>query len=188
MGAGRTFTGGADIREFGKPPSSPSLHDVIARYEASPKPVVAAIHGTTMGGGFELALGCHYRVAAGNARLGLPEIKLGLIPGAGGTQRLPRLSGIETAVEMILSGDPMPAAKAKAMGVVDALVEGDFEAGAVAFAGSAGRGAAPEGARPRREACRGARPAGRRWRRCARTSRGARAARWRRSAPSTRSN
>jgi 3-hydroxyacyl-CoA dehydrogenase len=144
MGAGRTFTGGADIREFGKPPSSPSLHDVIARYEASSKPVVAAIHGTTMGGGFELALGCHYRVAEANARLGLPEIKLGLIPGAGGTQRLPRLSGIETAVEMILSGEPMPAAKAKAMGVVDALVDGDFEAGAVAFAGALGTGPHPK--------------------------------------------
>jgi 3-hydroxyacyl-CoA dehydrogenase len=144
MGAGRTFTGGADIREFGKPPSSPSLHDVIARYEASSKPVVAAIHGTTMGGGFELALGCHYRVAAANARLGLPEIKLGLIPGAGGTQRLPRLSGIETAVEMILSGEPMPAPKAKAMGVVDALVEGDFEAGAVGFASALGTGPHPK--------------------------------------------
>ena len=187
MGAGRTFTGGADIREFGKPPASPSLHDVIARYEASPKPVVAAIHGTTMGGGFELALGCNYRVAAANARLGLPEIKLGLIPGAGGTQRLPRLSGIETAVEMILSGDPMPAAKAKAMGVVDALVDGDFEAGAVAFAAALARARIRRSATATRSLPRRA-PGRTRWRRCARTSRGGRVARWRRSAPSTPSN
>src|SRR5512134_588414 len=144
MGAGRTFTGGADIREFGKPLSAPSLHEVIARYEVSPKPVVAAIHGTTMGGGFELALGCNYRVAAPNARLGLPEIKLGLIPGAGGTQRLPRLAGIETAVEMILSGDPIPTARAKALGVVDAIIDGDLEAGAVAFAASLGAGPHPK--------------------------------------------
>lgn len=136
MGAGRTFTGGADIREFGKPPAFPSLHDVITRYEASPKPVVAAIHGTTMGGGFELALGCHYRVAAANARLGLPEIKLGLLPGAGGTQRLPRLAGIETAAEMILSGNPIPATRAKALGVIDSVIEGDLARDAVAFAAS----------------------------------------------------
>jgi 3-hydroxyacyl-CoA dehydrogenase len=144
MGAGRTFTGGADIREFGKPMAAPSLHDVIARYEAARKPVVAAIHGTTMGGGFELAMGCHYRVAATNARLGLPEIKLGLIPGAGGTQRLPRLAGLETAAAMILSGDPMPAAKAKATGVVDAVIDGDLETGAVVFAASLGAGPHPK--------------------------------------------
>jgi 3-hydroxyacyl-CoA dehydrogenase len=144
MGAGRTFTGGADIREFGKPPAVPSLHDVIARYEASQKPVVAAIHGTTMGGGFELALGCNYRVATADARLGLPEIKLGLIPGAGGTQRLPRLSGIETAVEMILSGNPIQAAKAKALGVIDAVIEGDLATGAVGFAASLGAGPHPK--------------------------------------------
>jgi 3-hydroxyacyl-CoA dehydrogenase len=144
QGSGRTFTGGADIREFGRPPSAPSLHEVIARYEMSPKPVVAAIHGTTMGGGLELALGCHYRVANASARIGLPEIKLGLIPGAGGTQRLPRLAGIEAAVEMILSGDPVPAGKAKAMGVVDAIIEGALEAGAVAFAASLGPGPHPK--------------------------------------------
>ena len=182
MGAGRTFTGGADIREFGKPPSPPALHDVIARYEASPKPVVAAIHGTALGGGLELALGCHYRVARGSAPLGLPEVKLGLIPGAGGTQRLPRLAGIETALEMIVSGDPMPAAKAKGLGVVDAIIDGDLATGAVAL-----RGIARRRARTRRCAT-----ATRSWRRhapglapwmpCARTSRGARAATWRRSA------
>jgi 3-hydroxyacyl-CoA dehydrogenase len=143
MGAGRTFTGGADIREFGKPPLSPSLHDVIARYESSAKPVAAAIHGTTMGGGFELALGCHYRVAAGGAKLGLPEIKLGLLPGAGGTQRLPRLAGVDTAVDMILSGDPIPAAKAKSLGVLDAVIEGDLKDGAVRFAAGLGAGPHP---------------------------------------------
>jgi 3-hydroxyacyl-CoA dehydrogenase len=136
MGAGRTFTGGADIREFGRPPASPSLHEVIARYEAAAKPVIAAIHGTTMGGGFELALGCHYRVAASGSRLGLPEIKLGLLPGAGGTQRLPRLTGLEVAAEMILSGHPIPATRAQALGIIDAVIEGELEAGAVAFAAS----------------------------------------------------
>ncbi|HEX2114531.1 MAG TPA: 3-hydroxyacyl-CoA dehydrogenase NAD-binding domain-containing protein [Alphaproteobacteria bacterium] len=144
MGAGRTFTGGADIREFGKPLAAPSLHEVIARYESSAKPVVAAIHGTTMGGGFELALGCHYRVAAGNAKLGLPEIKLGLLPGAGGTQRLPRLAGVDTAVEMILSGDPIPAARAMSLGVVDAIIDGDLKDGAVRFASSLGAGPHPK--------------------------------------------
>ncbi len=144
MGTGRTFTGGADIREFGKPPTSPSLHEVIARYEASPKPVVAAIHGATMGGGFELALGCHYRVAAGNARLGLPEIKLGLMPGAGGTQRLPRLTGVQIAAEMILSGDPIPAERARALGVLDAVIDGDLAQGAIAFAASVADRPAPK--------------------------------------------
>src|SRR5947209_2885910 len=91
--AGRTFFAGADITEFGKPPQAPSLHDVIAAIEAMPKPVVAALHGTALGGGFELALACHFRVAASGARVGLPEVKLGLLPGAGGTQRLPRLVG-----------------------------------------------------------------------------------------------
>jgi 3-hydroxyacyl-CoA dehydrogenase len=144
MGAGRTFTGGADIREFGKPLAEPSLHQVIARYEASAKPVVAAIHGTTMGGGFELALGCAYRVAAAGAKLGLPEIKLGILPGAGGTQRLPRLAGVATAVEMILSGDPIPAAKAKTLGVVDAVIDGDLKGGAVKFASALGAGPHPK--------------------------------------------
>jgi 3-hydroxyacyl-CoA dehydrogenase len=143
MGAGRTFSGGADIREFGKPLAPPTLHEVIARYEAASKPVVAAIHGTTMGGGFELALGCAYRVAATGAKVGLPEIKLGILPGAGGTQRLPRLTGIDTAVEMILSGDPAPAAKAKALGVVEAVIEGDLREGAVQFASALGAGPHP---------------------------------------------
>ena len=109
--AGSLFSGGADIREFGTPAAraAPQLRDVIAACEASAKPVIAAIGGTCLGGGFELALGCHYRVACADARVGLPEVKLGLLPGAGGTQRLPRLVGVETALNMILSGEPVPA-------------------------------------------------------------------------------
>ena len=106
---GRTFFAGADITEFGKPPQPPGLHDVIAAIEAMPKPVVAALHGTALGGGFELALACHFRVAAPGARVGLPEVKLGLLPGAGGTQRLPRLIGPEKALKLIVTGDPIPA-------------------------------------------------------------------------------
>ena len=132
--AGRTFIAGADITEFGKPPKSPGTGDVIAKLDAMPKPVVAAVHGTTLGGGLEVALGCHFRVAAPNSRLGLPEIKLGLIPGAGGTQRLPRLIGMEKALPMILSGDPISANTALEVGLVDAIVDGDVTAGAIAFA------------------------------------------------------
>ena len=100
--AGRTFIAGADIREFGLPPRAPHLPEVVAALEACPKPVVAAIHGTALGGGFEVALGCHYRVARVDARVGLPEVKLGLLPGAGGTQRLPRLIGVEAALPLIM--------------------------------------------------------------------------------------
>src|SRR5678810_116307 len=96
---GRTFIAGADITEFGKPPQAPSLHDVCDTIENSPKPVVAAIHGTALGGGLEVALGCHYRVADKSAKLGTPEVKLGLLPGAGGTQRLPRVAGVRKALE-----------------------------------------------------------------------------------------
>jgi 3-hydroxyacyl-CoA dehydrogenase len=132
--AGRTFFAGADITEFGKPPQAPSLHDVIAAIEAMPKPVVAALHGTTLGGGFELALACHFRVAVPGARVGLPEVKLGLLPGAGGTQRLPRLVGPEKALQMIVSGEPIGAAEARADGIVDEIVEGDLAAAAIDFA------------------------------------------------------
>lgn len=99
--AGRTFIAGADITEFGKPPRPPSTTDVTAALDAMPKPVIAALHGTALGGGLEIALGCHFRVAAPGTRLGLPEIKLGLIPGAGGTQRLPRLIGMAKALPMM---------------------------------------------------------------------------------------
>jgi 3-hydroxyacyl-CoA dehydrogenase len=134
MCAGRTFVAGADITEFGKPPREPLLAAVIEAIEASRKPVIAAMHGTPLGGGLELALGCHFRIAAPDTRLGLPEIKLGIIPGAGGTQRLPRLIGIDKAMAMILSGDPIPAREALAAGLIDEIVEGDLAAGALAFA------------------------------------------------------
>ncbi|HYG91366.1 MAG TPA: 3-hydroxyacyl-CoA dehydrogenase NAD-binding domain-containing protein [Azospirillum sp.] len=129
--AGRSFMAGADIREFGKPSQPPILPDVIARFDASPKPVVAAIHGTALGGGLEVALGCHFRVALRSAKLGLPEVKLGLLPGAGGTQRLPRLVGAAKALDMITSGDPVPAGAALEMGIIDAIDDGDsaLEAG-----------------------------------------------------------
>ena len=133
-GAGRTFVAGADITEFGKPPRAPSLIDVIATLDDVKKPTIAAVHGTPLGGGLELTMGCHFRVAAPTTRLGLPEIKLGLIPGAGGTQRLPRLVGMAKAMPMILSGDPIPAKDALAAGLVDEIIEGDLVAGAVAFA------------------------------------------------------
>jgi 3-hydroxyacyl-CoA dehydrogenase len=132
---GRTFFAGADITEFGKPPQGPSLPETLDAMEASDKPVVAAIHGTALGGGCEVALACHYRVAVPSAKLGLPEVKLGLIPGAAGTQRLPRLVGAEAALPLVVGGDPIPAKKAQAIGLVDALVgEDSLEADAVAFA------------------------------------------------------
>ena len=109
--AGRTFIAGADITEFGKPPKPPGLNEVLAEIENSPKPIIAAIHGTALGGGLEVALACHFRVATKDARLGLPEVKLGLLPGAGGTQRLPRAVGPELAVKMIVGGDPISASR-----------------------------------------------------------------------------
>ena len=134
VGAGRTFIAGADITEFSKPSQPPSLPEIIGLIENSPKPVIAAMHGTPLGGGLELTLACHFRIAAPGTRLGLPEIKLGLIPGAGGTQRLPRLVGMDRAIAMILSGEPVPAQQALADGLIDEIVEGDLTAAAVAFA------------------------------------------------------
>jgi 3-hydroxyacyl-CoA dehydrogenase len=122
---GRTFFAGADITEFGKPPVGPSLPEVIDMIEASAKPVVAAIHGTALGGGLEVALGCHYRIAVASAKLGLPEVKLGILPGAGGTQRLPRVVGVAEALPMIVTGNPVPAARAEKIGLVDKLVAED---------------------------------------------------------------
>ena len=124
--AGKTFVAGADIREFGKPPVPPMLRDVIAAVEALDKPVVAAIHGTALGGGFELALGCHYRVMDKNAVVGLPEVTLGIIPGAGGTQRLPRLIGMTAAIDMITSGRRVDAAEALKLGMADAIADDDL--------------------------------------------------------------
>src|SRR5581483_7870975 len=125
IGGGRTFIAGADIREFGKPPAGANLNDVIATMENCPKIVVAALHGTPLGGGLETALGAHYRVALPSTRVGLPEVHLGLLPGAGGTQRLPRLTGAKYALDAILSGRHITAPEAKSKGIVDAIVEGD---------------------------------------------------------------
>src|SRR6516162_8464390 len=134
IGAGRTFIAGADIREFGKPPKGANLNEVIASMENCPKLVVAALHGTPLGGGLETALGAHYRVALPSTRVGLPEVHLGILPGAGGTQRLPRLTGAKYALDAIISGRHIPAPEAKSKGIVDAIVEGDLLAGAVAHA------------------------------------------------------
>jgi 3-hydroxyacyl-CoA dehydrogenase len=132
--AGRTFFAGADITEFGKPQQAPGLGEVIAAIENMPKPLIAALHGTALGGGFEVALACHFRLAFPSARLGLPEVKLGLLPGAGGTQRLPRLIGLEKALRMIVTGDPIGAREALADGIIDEIVEGDLTSGALDFA------------------------------------------------------
>ncbi|MGB3740144.1 MAG: 3-hydroxyacyl-CoA dehydrogenase NAD-binding domain-containing protein, partial [Pontixanthobacter sp.] len=132
---GRTFFAGADITEFGKPPRGPSLPDALDRLEASDKPVVAAIHGTALGGGCEVALACHYRIAVPSAKLGLPEVKLGLIPGAGGTQRLPRLVGAQAALPLVAVGNPISAEKARGIGLIDAIAaEDSLEADAIGFA------------------------------------------------------
>ena len=122
---GRTFIAGADITEFGKPPKEPGLPKVLSAIENSSKPVVAAIHGTALGGGFEVALACHYRCAIKSAKVGLPEVKLGLLPGAGGTQRVPRIAGVKAALDMITSGNPVAAPKAHSMGLIDAVLDGD---------------------------------------------------------------
>ena len=135
-GSARAFSGGADVREFGTPKAGqePTLPSVIRALDGATKPVVAAIAGVCLGGGLELALGCHYRVALPDASLGLPEVKLGLLPGAGGTQRLPRLIGLEPALNMIVSGQPVPAKAFAGTPLVHALIEGDLVEGAVAFA------------------------------------------------------
>ncbi len=134
---GQTFFAGADITEFGKSPQGPALPPVLDQIEASDKPVIAAIHGTALGGGCEVALACHYRLAVPSARLGLPEVKLGLIPGAAGTQRLPRLVGAQAALPLVALGNPIPADQALAIGLIDQLAGADtLEADAVAFARS----------------------------------------------------
>src|SRR5690606_37587826 len=120
-GAGRIFVGGADIREFGQPPVEPSLPEVLNRIEDFPKPVVAAVNGAALGGGCEIALACHGRVAGQKATFGLPEVKLGIVPGAGGTQRLPRLVGVPAAIDMIGSGRSVKPAEALKLGLVDKI-------------------------------------------------------------------
>ncbi|MEJ3670157.1 3-hydroxyacyl-CoA dehydrogenase NAD-binding domain-containing protein [Stutzerimonas stutzeri] len=143
---GPTFMAGADIKEFGKPPQAPSLPEVIEVIEGCRKPSVAVIHGSALGGGLEVALGCHYRIARSDAKVGLPEVKLGLLPGAGGTQRLPRLAGVEKALEMIVSGQPIGAAEALEHHIVDELFEGDLIEAGLTYA----RRLVEEGRGPRR--------------------------------------
>ncbi|MDF3086313.1 3-hydroxyacyl-CoA dehydrogenase NAD-binding domain-containing protein [Burkholderia sola] len=147
-GAGRAFSGGADITEFNTPKAlqEPTLHTVIRAVEASAKPVVAALHSVVMGGGLELALGAHYRIAAPGAQVALPEVKLGLLPGAGGTQRLPRAVGLETALNMIVSGAPVPSEQLAKSGLFDEMADGDLLDAAVAFARKVG---AQNGPHPR---------------------------------------
>ena len=122
---GRTFIAGADISEFGKEPKGPSLFEVQEFIEDSDKPVIAAIHGTALGGGLEVALTCHYRIAVPSAKCGLPEVNLGLLPGAGGTQRLPRVVGVEKALQMVTSGQHVPAKQCLEMGLVDEISNED---------------------------------------------------------------
>ncbi|KKJ03003.1 3-hydroxyacyl-CoA dehydrogenase NAD-binding domain-containing protein [Burkholderia gladioli] len=144
-GAGRAFSGGADITEFNTPKAlqEPSLHTLIAAVEASAKPVVAAVHSVVMGGGLELALGAHYRIAAPGTQVALPEVKIGLLPGAGGTQRLPRALGLETALNMIVSGAAVPSEQLAKSGLFDEMAEGDLLEAAVALARRVGAKAAP---------------------------------------------
>jgi 3-hydroxyacyl-CoA dehydrogenase len=130
---GRTFFAGADITEFGKPPAEPSLPDLLDEIEASEKPVVAALHGTALGGGLETALASHYRIALDTGKVGLPEVKLGLLPGAGGTQRVPRLAGLQAALDLIVGGTPISAQRAAEIGLVDKVVSGDLEEQALAY-------------------------------------------------------
>jgi 3-hydroxyacyl-CoA dehydrogenase len=143
---GRTFIAGADITEFGKPMAAPDLNAVIAALEDMPIPTIAAIHGTALGGGLEVALGCHYRVATAEAKWGLPEVKLGLLPGAGGTQRLPRAIGAEAALRAVVTGAFQSAKEGHALGLIHEIIAGDLEAGAVSFAEKV---AAAGGAHPR---------------------------------------
>jgi len=132
--AGRTWSAGADITEFDAPPRDPWLPQMVQKIEDAPKLVVAAIHGTALGGGLETALGCHYRCAAPTAKLGFPEVNLGLIPGAGGTQRAPRLAGVRKALDLIISGKPIGAREALNCGLIDEIIDGDLTAGAIAYA------------------------------------------------------
>lgn len=132
--AGRTFIAGADVTEFGKPPQPPHLPDLVDRIEGAAKPWVAAIHGSALGGGFEVAMGCRFRVGLDSASVGLPEVSLGIVPGASGTVRTPRLAGVETAVDLVTSGKPVKATKALTMGLIDAVFSGDLQANAVSFA------------------------------------------------------
>ena len=144
--AGRTYVAGADITEFGKPQKEPMLPGLLDRIENCSKPVLAAVHGTALGGGLESVIASHYRIAAPGARLGLPEVTLGLLPGAGGTQRTPRLIGVEAALDLMVSGKPVSAAVALESGLIDRIAEGDLLEAALAYARELVNG----GAGPRR--------------------------------------
>src|ERR1700740_1655955 len=148
IGGGRTFIAGADIKEFGKmtsgKPRGAGLLPLLLKIEDSSKPVVIAIHGTAFGGGLDLAMPGHYRVAVSSAQVGQPEVKLGLIPGAAGTQRLPRLAGGAKAVEMCVSGNSISAEEALKLGIIDGIIEGELLAGAIAFARKVGGKTAPK--------------------------------------------
>src|SRR6202795_5218574 len=148
IGGGRTFIAGADIKEFGKmtsgKPRGEGLLPFLLKLEDNKKPVIVAIHGTAFGGGLEVAMACHYRVAVSGAQVGQPEVKIGIIPGAAGTQRLPRLAGVAKAVEMCTTGDPVKAAEALQFGIVDRIIEGDLLAGAIAFAREVAAKSAPK--------------------------------------------
>jgi 3-hydroxyacyl-CoA dehydrogenase len=148
--AGRTFFAGADISEFGKPPADPWLPEVLQTIESCSMPVVAAIHGTALGGGLETAMACHYRIAAPDAKLGLPEVTLGLLPGAGGTQWAPRLIGIEAALDLMVGGKPIGATRALEAGLIDRIAEGDLLKAALAYAGELASELGGGGASPRR--------------------------------------
>jgi 3-hydroxyacyl-CoA dehydrogenase len=139
IGAGKTFIAGADIREFGKPLRDPQVPEVIAAIEQCGKPVIAAIAGAALGGGFEIALGCDGRIATPDAMIGLPEVTLGIIPGAGGTQRLPRLTGLAKAIELIASGRRLKAAEAQRLGLIDEVVAGGLRDAAARHARALGR-------------------------------------------------
>lgn len=134
LGAGKMFVGGADIKEFGKPPQAPTLPEVIARLDRLEKPVVAAIHGASLGGGLELPLACHYRLAMPGTKIGLPEVTLGLLPGAGGTQRTPRLVGLGAAIDLMVTGAPIQPEKALDIGLIDRVGEGDSRSAGLAYA------------------------------------------------------
>src|SRR5437660_3184827 len=135
IGGGKAFSGGADIREFGKPREKPDLPDVNDAQDALQKPLVAAISGFALGGGLELALACHYRIAAPKAQLGLPEVKLGILPGSGGTQRLPRIVPVAKAIEMMTTGTPISSEQALQLGLVDEIVQnGDLLDAAIVYA------------------------------------------------------
>src|SRR5215831_8017816 len=148
IGAGRTFIAGADIKQLeehahGRGSGAPNLHDLLKQIEDCPKPVVMAMHGTALGGGLELAMAGHYRVASPDAQVGQPEVNLGIIPGAEGSQRLPRLVGVEAALEMFVSGKAIRAPEAVRLGLFDKIIEGDLRTGAIAFARQAADSGGP---------------------------------------------